>query len=163
VVDVAQALSRRPRRESSDRVVEEQVEPEFKRFILFRDGKAYFKEDVLEEPELIVDVGEDEILDFVRRYGASKVRQTSSGLWVFDETLYKQLVVYATALSTMKDKSALRLLKLAEAVRSLDEYSLHFWYAEIIWRYKKGKYWSGPLVSIPRVAKAFRVMYGVDE
>jgi len=161
---MAQALSRRPGREpSEERHYEEQVEPEFKRFILFRGGRAYFKEDVLEEPELVLDVDEHEILDFVRRYGASKVRQTSSGLWVYDETLYKQLVVYATALSTMKDKSALRLLKLAEVVRSLDEYSLHFWFAEIIWRYRRGRYWSSPLVSIPRVAKAFRVMYGVDE
>jgi hypothetical protein len=161
---MAQALSRRSRRESSEeKRYEEQVEPEFKRFILFRGGRAYFKDDVLEEPEFVVDASEDEILDFVRRYGASKVRQTSSGLWVFDETLYKELVVYATALSTMKDKSGLRPLKLAEAVRSLDEYSLHFWYAEIIWRYRRGKYRSGPLVSIPRVAKAFRVMYGVDD
>jgi len=171
---VSTLRARKPRRQHGEKVDEgarlntsvsweqvewEEVRPEFKRFMLLRDGWVYFKHDVTEEAEVAVRVDESYILDFIKSVGAgSKVRQTGSGLWVFDETLYKQLVVYATVLSFMREKTSLRVLKLIDAVRSLDEYSLHFWYSEIVWVYRRKG-----LQAVARVAKAFRVLYGIDE
>jgi hypothetical protein len=160
---VSVATARKPRlggeAGSWERVEREEARPEFKRFVLFGGEKVYFKHDVLEETEIAVRVSESDIFEFIKSVGAgSKIRQTSSGLWIFDETLYKQLVVYASALGFMKEKTSLRVLKLIDAVRLLDEYSLHFWYTEIV-----GKYRRKGLQAVARVAKAFRVLYGIDE
>jgi hypothetical protein len=127
---------------------------------MFKGDRAYIKRDVFSKTEVgRLKVSKEDVLEFIKNTNASsKIKQTKSGVRVLDETLYKQIVVYTANLSSMKKKTSLRLLKLAEAIRGLDEYSLHFWYTEIIERYRKRG-----LRAIGRVARALRVLYGVDK
>ena len=136
------------------------ISAEFRGFVMFKGDRIYIKRDVFGEAEVgRLKASREEVLEFIKGVNASsKIKQTKSGLWVFDETLYKQLVVYVANLSSMKKKTSLRLLKLTEAIRKLDEYSLHFWYTEVVGRYRKGG-----LRAIGRVARALRVLYGVDK
>ena len=136
------------------------ISAEFRGFVMFKGNRAYIKRDVFGKAEVgRLKASREDVLEFIKGANASsKIKQTKSGLWILDETLYKQLVVYTANLSSMKKKTSLRVLKLAEAVRKLDEYSLHFWYTEIVGRYRRGG-----LRAIGRVARALRVLYGVDK
>jgi hypothetical protein len=136
------------------------ISVEFRGFVMFKGDRTYIKRDVFGEAEVgRLKASREDVLEFIKGANASsKIKQTKSGLWILDETLYKQLVVYTANLSSMKKKTSLRVLKLAEAVRKLDEYSLHFWYTEIVGRYRRGG-----LRAIGRVARALRVLYGVDK
>ena len=136
------------------------ISTEFRGFVMFKGDRAYIKRDVFSKAEVgRLKTSKEDVLEFVKNIDASsKIKQTKSGVWVLDETLYKQIVVYTANLSSMKKKTSLRLLKLAETIRGLDEYSLHFWYTEIIERYRRRG-----LRAIGRVARALRVLYGVDK
>jgi hypothetical protein len=127
---------------------------------MFKGDRSYIKRDVFSRTEVgRLKASKENVLEFIKNTNASsKIKQTKSGVWVLDETLYKQIVIYTANLSSMKKKTSLRLLKLAETVHKLDEYSLHFWYTEIIERYRKKG-----LRAIGRVARALRVLYGVDK
>jgi hypothetical protein len=116
------------------------ISAEFRGFVMFRGDRTYIKRDAFGKAEVgRLKASREDVLEFIKGANASsKIKQTKSGLWILDETLYKQLAVYAANLSSMKKKTSLRILKLAEAVRKLDEYSLHFWYTEIVERYRKG-------------------------
>ncbi|MCC6023550.1 MAG: hypothetical protein LM600_02490 [Thaumarchaeota archaeon] len=133
---------------------------EFRGFVMFKGDRTYIRRDAFGEAEVgRLKVSRKDVLEFFRGANASsKIKQTKSGAWILDETLYKQLVVYTASLSSMRKRTSLRLLKLAEIIRKLDEYSLHFWYTEIVERYRKGG-----LRAIGRVARALRVLYGVDK
>jgi hypothetical protein len=127
---------------------------------MFKGDRTYIKRDVFGETEVgRLKANKEDVLEFIRGTNApSKIKQTKSGVWILDETLYKQLVVYTANLSSMKKRTSLRLLKLAEVIHKLDEYSLHFWYTEIIERYRKRG-----LQAVGRVGRALRVLYGVDK
>jgi hypothetical protein len=133
---------------------------EFRGFVMFKGDRTYIRRDAFGEAEVgRLKVSRKDVLEFFRGANASsKIKQTKSGAWILDETLYKQLVVYTASLSSMRKRTSLRLLKLAEIIRKLDEYSLHFWYTEIVERYRKGG-----LRAIGRVARALRVLYGVNK
>ncbi|MGC8983484.1 MAG: hypothetical protein ACP5KA_07035 [Desulfurococcaceae archaeon] len=132
----------------------------FKGFVLFKGVRAYFKRGVVGS----IDVGKlrvtkDELLDVVRQLDAlARVKATKSGLWVYDEDLYKRLVVFSAFYGPMKAKSSLKTLKLVEVVKRLDDYSLHFWYTEVLDRYRQRG-----VRAVRVVSRAARILYGVDK
>jgi hypothetical protein len=133
---------------------------EAKGFILFKKDRAYFKRGIIGSTEIgKLKIRREEVLEYLRNTNTlSKIKPTKSGLWIYEEQLYKQLLVYAAGVSTMRNRGSLRILKLIEAISKLDEYSLHFWYAEFASRFKQGG-----LRGIGRVSRALRVLYGIDK
>jgi hypothetical protein len=133
---------------------------EFHGFVLFKGGRTYFKREVFGGPEVgKLRVDKESLTEFAKNANAlPKVRVTKSGMWVYDESLYKQLLIYAVALNSMRKKNALRVMRLMEVVSKLDEYSLHFWYTEMIARFKQLG-----LRGLSRVARSLRVLYGVSK
>jgi hypothetical protein len=132
---------------------------QFNGFILFRDYKAYFKRGIIGSVEIgRIKIYKEDLMNFLKHVDAStKVKYTKSGLQIFDESLYKRLLVYAVAFSFIRKKSSLRILRLIEAVKKLDDYSLHFWYTEALTRYKDRRQ-----RGLGRVSRSIRVLYGVD-
>jgi len=132
---------------------------EIKGLILFRGDKTYFKRDFTSSSEVgRLKVTKEDIIEYLKNSNSlSKTKVTKSGMWIYDESLYKRLIVYAASLSTMRRKNSLRILKLLESVNKLDEYSLHFWYSELVSRFK-----SGGLRPLGRISRSLRILYGVD-
>jgi len=132
---------------------------EFKGFILFKGDRAYFKRGVLGASDIgKLKVTKSDLLDVVKQLDAfAKVKETESGLWVYDEDLYKRLLVFSAFYGPLRAKSPLKALKLAGVVKRMDGYTLHFWYAEALERYRLG----GVRV-LRRVSRAARILYGVD-
>ena len=132
---------------------------QFSGFVLFRKDRAYFKRDALGKAEVSkLRVGKEDLIELARSFDAlDKIKVTRSGMWVYDEALYKRLVVYAVTLSRMRRRSSLKTLRLVEAVGKLDDYSLHFWYTEAASAFKRGG-----LRALGRVSRSLRVLYGVD-
>lgn len=135
------------------------MNPEFKGFILFKE-RAYFKSGASSTTDVgRLRIRKEDLIDFARNANAlTKMKTTKSGVWVFDEALYKRLLVYAVALDGVKKRSALRVLKLTDVVSKLDDYSLHFWYTEAVSRFKQGG-----LINLRRVSRSLRALYGVDK
>jgi hypothetical protein len=132
---------------------------QFNGFILFRGERAYFKRSVFGNTEIgRLRVDKETLIEFANNANASsKVKVTKSGMHVYDESLYKQLLVYSMTLSSMRKRSSLRVLRLIECISKLDEYSLHFWYTEAISRFE-----GRGLIAVKRVSKAVRALYGID-
>jgi len=132
----------------------------FTGFILFKGDRACFKRGVLGASDASkLKITKDVLLSVVRQFDAlAKVRETESGLWVYDEDLYKKLLVFSAFYGSVKVRSALRTLKLAEVVKRMDDYSLHFWYAEILEKYRQRG-----IRAVGRISRAARILYGVDE
>jgi len=135
------------------------VNPEFKGFILFKK-RAYFKSGTSNTTDVgRLRIRKEDLTDFARNANAlAKVKTTESGVWVFDEALYKRLLVYAVALNGVRKRNALRILRLTDIVSKLDDYSLHFWYTEAVSRFKQGG-----LISLSRVSRSLRALYGIDK
>jgi hypothetical protein len=136
------------------------VSEQFNGFILLRGGKAYFKRGIFGATEVgRLRVDGEAIMEFAKNSNSlSKVKVTRSGVRVYDETLYKQLLVYSVTLSSMRKRSLHRILRLMERVSKLDDYSLHFWYAEAISKFKEGG-----LIALKSVSRALRALYGIDK
>lgn|GEM_PF-896478 len=132
---------------------------QFNGFILFRGDKIYFRCDVFRSIEIgRLRVDRELLIDFIKNFNQlSKVKLTRSGVRVFDEVLYKRLLIYAVTLACIRKRNTFRILRTAEVISKLDEYSLHFWYTEAISRFKEGG-----VRSLWRVSRSLRVLYGVD-
>lgn len=135
------------------------VSSQFNGFILFKGDKAYFRRDVFGSTEIgRLRVNRELLTDFIKNSNSSqKVKMTKNGMRVLDEVLYKRLLIYATTLACMRKRSTLRILRTAEVISKLDEYSLHFWYTEVISRFKERG-----VRALWRVSRSLRVLYGVD-
>lgn len=132
---------------------------QFNGFILFKGDRAYFKRDVLGSTEIgRLRINKEFIMDFIKSMNSSsKIKVTKSGLRVFDEGLYKRLLVYAVTLACIRRKNSLRVLKITEVISKLDEYSLHFWYTEAISRFKERG-----VRALWCVSRSLRVLYGIS-
>lgn len=135
------------------------VSSQFNGFILFKGDKAYFRRDVFGSTEIgRLRVDRELLTDFIKNFNSSqKVKMTKNGMRVLDEVLYKRLLIYATTLACIRKRSTLRILRTAEVISKLDEYSLHFWYTEVISRFKERG-----VRALWRVSRSLRVLYGVD-
>ncbi|MGC8983606.1 MAG: hypothetical protein ACP5KA_07655, partial [Desulfurococcaceae archaeon] len=113
---------------------------EFAGFILFRGDRAYFKRGALGANDIgKLKVTKSDLLDAVKQLDAlGKVKETKSGLWVYDEDLYKRLLVFSALYGPLRAKSPLKALKLALVVRRMDGYTIHFWYTEALEKYRRG-------------------------
>ena len=84
-------------------------------------------------------------------------RRTRKTVSTESERLFKMAVIYGGVRLTLRNTSYSRLLALAKALLSLEEFSLQFWYTEFVSRYSQ----RNNLVDTYRVGKAFRDLYGV--
>ena len=84
-------------------------------------------------------------------------RRTRKTVSTESERLFKMAVIYGGVRLTLRNTSYSRLLALAKALLSLEEFSLQFWYTEFVSRYSQ----TNNLVDTYRVGKAFRDLYGV--
>lgn len=129
-------------------------------YVAFVGGRCYFRKGGPFGP---VDVGRlrverERLLELVERIGPrGSYRATGNGLVFNDESLYKRALVYAVAVAGLRARVGLRRTRLAESVRSLDDYELHFWYTEAVDRYRRRG-----LRGLGRVSRAFRALHGVD-
>lgn len=133
---------------------------QFKGFILFRGYKTSFKRELFAKSEVSkLKVEKGDLIEFVKNANApAKIKITKGSIRVDDEILYKRLLVYSIALSGIRKRNPLRILKLFEAINKLDDYSLHFWYTEAVSMFKQRG-----LRGVRRVSKSLRVLYGVDK
>jgi len=133
---------------------------EFNGFILFKGDRVYFKRGIMSSTEIgRLKITKEDVIEYLKNTNAlSKTKPTKSGLRIYDESLYKRLLVYTATLSTIRRRNALRTLKLIETVNKLDDYSLHFWYSEFVSIFKQRG-----LRSVGRVSRSLRVLYGIDK
>lgn len=98
-----------------------------------------------------------ELSDVLLSKAEGDYKRTKKTITTESERLFKMAVVYGGVRLTMRNAGYSRLLALAKALLSLEEFSLQFWYTEFASRYSQ----RNNLVDTYRVGKAFRDLYGV--
>ncbi len=71
------------------------------------------------------------------------------------EELLRKLIILAGCRQCLKASS--KISEVAEAIAGLGEFEAIFWYSKILEEYEKRGFWG-----VCRVAKAFRVLHGID-
>ena len=71
------------------------------------------------------------------------------------EELSRKLIILAGCRQCLRTSS--KISEVAEVVAGLGEFESIFWYSKILEEYERRRFWG-----VCRVAKAFRVLYGVD-
>jgi len=99
------------------------------------------------------------ITGFLERVGVDVMR-SKTGKTIYlegdrSEELFRKLIILAGCRQCVKAPS--KVLDIAGVVAGLGEFETLFWYTKVIEGYERRGFWG-----VCRVAKAFRVLYGID-
>ncbi|WP_286188980.1 hypothetical protein [Sulfolobus sp. S-194] len=84
-----------------------------------------------------------------------KFNRTKKTLSTDNERLFKMSIVYGGVRQALRKVTKSRLISIAKALLSLEEFSLQFWYTEFISRYSR----RNSILDAYRVSKSFRDLY----